>query len=75
MIDALSHGDKDFVATHIEARANDPKWDLGVMQQDDDRQLYDAFMLLSSINVTPEEALAPTGQDLIEKKLSKAEAM
>jgi hypothetical protein len=75
MIDALSHGDKDFVAAHIEARANDPKWDLGVMKEDDDRQLYDAFMLLSSINVTPEEALAATGQDLIEKKLSKAEAM
>lgn len=39
------------------------------------KELYDAYMLLSSINVTREEAVAPSGQELIEKKLSKMESM
>jgi len=39
------------------------------------KELYDAYMLLSTINVTREEAVAPSGQELIEKKLSKMESM
>ncbi len=41
----------------------------------DDKYLYDAFQILSSINVSYEEALSDSGQDLIQNKLSKAEAM
>jgi hypothetical protein len=33
------------------------------------------MLLLSSVNVDPDEALAESGQELIEKKLSKLEAM
>ena len=40
-----------------------------------ERELHDAYLLLSSINVDPEEALSDSGQELIEKKLSKVEAM
>jgi hypothetical protein len=40
-----------------------------------DRELHDSFLLLSSINVDPDEALSESGQELIEKKLSKTEAM
>ncbi|WP_156390907.1 MULTISPECIES: DUF4157 domain-containing protein [unclassified Nocardioides] len=40
-----------------------------------DKELFDAYMLLSSINVSREEAVSPMGQELIEKKLSKMESM
>lgn len=39
------------------------------------KELYDAYMLLSTINVTREEAVSASGQELIEKKLSKMESM
>jgi hypothetical protein len=40
-----------------------------------EKELFDAYMLLSTINVSREEAVSPMGQELIEKKLSKMESM
>ena len=50
----------------------DPK---NVLVPESNAEKYDAYQLLSSINVTDDEALSDSGQELIEKKLSKMEAM
>ncbi|MFC6340928.1 hypothetical protein ACFP8W_02985 [Nocardioides hankookensis] len=44
-------------------------------EHESEKELFDAYMLLSSINVSREEAVSPMGQELIEKKLSKMESM
>lgn len=46
-----------------------------VLVPESNAEKYDAYQLLSAINVTDDEALSDSGQDLIEKKLSKMEAM
>jgi uncharacterized protein DUF4157 len=45
------------------------------LKPESNAEKFDAYQLLSSINVTDDEALSDSGQDLIEKKLSKMEAM
>jgi len=74
--DALSHGDKDFVTGALAAASANEHADIAEMILDpNDRRLHDAFRLLSAVNIDSEEALAASGQLLIEQKLSKAEAM
>ncbi len=72
----MSHGNGVVVQDALDAILANP---LAVLAEliinPDDRELHDAFQLLSSINIDPDEALAPSGQVLIEQKLSKAEAM
>jgi hypothetical protein len=76
MRDALGHGDRDVVDEAVRTLAGDPEFEPGKSLKDmDDKQLYDAFQILSSINVSYEEALSASGQTLIQKKLSKADAM
>jgi hypothetical protein len=73
---ALSQGDKGLVEMHLENAEKVKNYPMGqAITNEVDRELHDAFLLLSSINVDPEEALAESGQELIEKKLSKVEAM
>lgn len=73
---ALSHGDKDLVSTALEAASEQEDFDMvSALIDPDDARLHDSFMLLSAINIDPDQALAASGQTLIEKKLSKAEAM
>lgn len=60
----------------LQTVAQNPKFDPStVLVPESNAEKYDAYQLLSSINVTDDEALADSGQDLIEKKLSKMEAM
>jgi hypothetical protein len=74
--DALANGDKEYVFAMVEAITGNPDDDLdGIIKDLADRRLFDAFSLLSAINIDPELALADSGQALIEQKLSKAEAM
>lgn len=76
MREALSRGDKEFIQAALQAKVANPKMKLGeAIPKADDKQLHDAFVLLSSINIDPDQALADSGQDMIEKKLSKAESM
>ncbi|MDT4899535.1 MAG: hypothetical protein QOJ78_465 [Pseudonocardiales bacterium] len=73
---ALSAGDKVAVSSAIEHSVNDKKFDRNAaLAASEDKELHDSFLLLSSVNVDPDEALSDSGQDLIEKKLSKTEAM
>jgi hypothetical protein len=73
---ALGQGNRDFVVDHIDKSNQRKGYPIGTMITDTvDRELHDAFLLLSSINVDTDEALADSGQELIEKKLSKVEAM
>ena len=76
MREALRHGDKALVASAVEEQSKDINFDLyHHLPAYSDKTLYDAFQILSSINITAEQALADSGQDLIHKKMSKAEAM
>ena len=76
MREALGHGDRDTVDAAVRTLAADTEFEPGTSLKDgDDKQLYDAFQILSSINVSYEEALSGSGQALIQKKLSKADAM
>ena len=76
MRDALSHGRKTTIQDALDAKANDPRISLdAVLDAADDRTLYDAFVLLSSINIDYDQALAASGQALIQSKLSKADSM
>ena len=76
MRDALSHGSKTTIQDALDAKANDPRISLdAVLDAADDRTLYDAFVLLSSINIDYDQALAASGQALIQSKLSKADSM
>ena len=73
---ALSLGNKDAVASALNTIAQNPQANLAeLLVAPADQELHDAVQLLSAINVDPDEALSDSGQDLIEKKLSKAEAM
>lgn len=73
---ALRFGNKNLVAGALERAAQDPVFSLeSSVEREEDRELHDSMLLLSSINVDPDEALAESGQELIEKKLSKLEAM
>ncbi len=73
---ALADGNKEFVFAMVEATLGNPDDDLGsILTEPADKRLFDAFSLLSAINIDPELALADSGQTLIEQKLSKAEAM
>lgn len=76
MRDALGHGDKGLVTKALETKVEDEEFEPAKsLREIDDQQLYDAFQILSSINVSFEEALSDSGQLLIQKKLSKADAM
>jgi hypothetical protein len=59
----------------LEAEAEKPSGIPARFPHETWKELYDAYMLLSTINVSREEAVAPSGQELIEKKLSKMESM
>ena len=73
---ALRGGDRVRVQRGIERSTEETGFDRAkFLTADSDRELHDSFLLLSSINVDPDEALAESGQDLIEKKLSKVESM
>ena len=73
---ALRFGNKDLVAGALERAAQDKAFSLeSSVEREEDRELHDSMLLLSSVNVDPDEALAESGQELIEKKLSKLEAM
>lgn len=73
---ALRAGNKSLVAGALERAAQDKEFSLAhTLEREEDRELHDSMLLLSSINVDPDEALAESGQELIEKKLSKLEAM
>lgn len=72
--DALSHGDPEKVSTGLELTEHGVPVEQSVTNLSD-QELHDSFMLLASINVTPEEAVSDSGQELIEKKLSKLEAL
>lgn len=74
--DALGHGDQEFVVAALDAASANPDADIAEMiLQLDDQRLHDAFQVISAVNIDPDEALAASGQLLIEQKLSKAEAM
>jgi len=76
MRDALSHGDLPTVQAAVDDYAKDDEFEVEKsLKAVDDKYLYDAFQILSSINVSYEEALSDSGQDLIQNKLSKAESM
>jgi hypothetical protein len=73
---ALRFGNKNLVAGALERAAQDKAFSLeSSVEREEDRELHDSMLLLSSVNVDPDEALAESGQELIEKKLSKLEAM
>jgi len=73
---ALSQGDRADVEQKLEFASANKHYDIGMaLPGEPERELHDAYLLLSSINVDPEEALSDSGQELIEKKLSKVEAM
>ncbi len=73
---ALGAGDKVAVSQAIEHSVYDKNFKKDeALTAAEDRELHDSFLLLSSVNVDPDEALSESGQDLIEKKLSKTEAM
>ncbi|WP_155993313.1 eCIS core domain-containing protein [Nocardioides sp. URHA0020] len=63
------------VWTALQSESEKPTGAASLLPSVETKELYDAYMLLSSINVTREEAVSPTGQELIEKKLSKMESM
>ena len=74
--EAMGHGDQEFVMAALDAAAANPDADIAEMILAlDDQRLHDAFQVLSAVNIDPDEALAASGQLLIEQKLSKAEAM
>jgi hypothetical protein len=74
--EALGHGDQEFVVAALDAASQNAEADIAEMiLQLDDQRLHDAFQVLSAVNIDPDEALAASGQLLIEQKLSKAEAM
>ena len=76
MREALGHGDRDNVDAAVRTFVEDSEFEPGNSLKDlDDKELYDSFQILSSINVSYEEALSASGQSLIQKKLSKADAM
>lgn len=45
-----------------------------VRPKDEDKRNFDSFSLLGVLNIEPEEALTPSGQERIEKKLSVADS-
>jgi hypothetical protein len=74
--EALSHGDKETVGSALEAAAGNTEVTIdALLTRSDDRRLHDAFVLLTSINIDPEVALADSGQLVIEQKLSIGKAM
>lgn len=76
MRSALTKGNKDTVFKALETKAADPQFNIAsLISAPPDQELHDAFQLLTVMNIDPDVALADSGQDLIEKKLSKAEAM
>jgi Domain of unknown function (DUF4157) len=73
---SLSAGDSEVVLSALHESNTKKGFDKATkIVNEDDRELHDGHLLLSSINVDTDEALSDSGQDLIEKKLSKAEAM
>lgn len=73
---ALKFGNKNLVAGALERAAQDKAFGIeSTVAREEDRELHDSMLLLSTMNVDPDEALAESGQELIEKKLSKLEAM
>lgn len=81
MRDALRNDDRIgdgqyLVLQTIQTMERDPQLDPAkLLVPESNAEKYDAYQLLSSINVSDDEALSDSGQDLIEKKLSKMEAM
>ena len=76
MREALRHGSLDTVGAAIEQYAKDPEFEPNrSIKGQDDGQLYDAIQILSSVNISHEQALSDSGQDLIAGKLSKTDSM
>lgn len=76
MREALRHGTLDTVGAAIEEYAKDPEFEPArSLKAIDDRHLYDSIQILSSINISHEQALSDSGQDLIASKLSKTDAL
>lgn len=74
--EALGRGDGAFIDAALKTAQHNPNALVTEMiTEPDDQRLHDAFVLLSSVNIDPDEALAASGQLLIEQKLSTAEAM
>lgn len=60
----------------ISTMEKNPQFDpTNLLTPESNAEKYDAYQLLSSINVSDDEALSDSGQELIEKKLSKMESM
>lgn len=73
---ALQTGEADVVHKALKEFQQNPKADrAALIPGETERELHDAYLLLDSINVNLEEALSESGQDLIERKLSKVESM
>lgn len=81
MRDALRNDDRIgdgqyLVLQTIQTMEKNPQLDPSkLLVPESNAEKYDAYQLLSSINVTDDEALSDSGQELIEKKLSRVEAM
>jgi hypothetical protein len=81
MIEGLSKGDEEYIANHIWYSENSPGGFVSLSKStdkeltEDDRQLYDAFVLVSVLDVELAKARSASGQELIEQRLSKAENM
>lgn len=73
---ALRQGNAPLVLGAIERSTVDSAFNReAALPEERERELHDSYLLLSSINVDPDEALSESGQDLVERKLSKVESM
>lgn len=73
---ALQAGEADVVHKALKEFQQNPEADrAALIPGETERELHDAYLLLDSINVDLEAALSESGQDLIERKLSKVESM
>jgi hypothetical protein len=75
LIDALKKGDHEIVTAAIQ-KATETGMPMSLLLDDEaDKMLHDAYVLLASIDVEPDVALSESGLDIISRKLSKIDAL
>ena len=75
LIDALKKGDHEIVTAAVQ-KATETGMPMSMLLDDEaDKMLHDAYVLLASIDVEPDVALSDSGLDIISRKLSKIDAL